>query len=261
MNEGLLSGSLDIVTGGTTVFLTLWSKAKGTSSAVRGIGAVSALPLELVTRNPKVQKFTDLSDQDRISVTTLRVSVHAILLQMAAEKYWGAGSAERINKLTVQLPHGDAAAALMSGASEVNSHFSAPPFQEIELKKEGIHKISSAQDILGAPASYMVAYTTEKFRNDNPKTYKAFVEALQEAQELIKKDPAAAAKIYLDQSKDNITVDETVAIIKDPGSTFTLTPQNVLPFAVFMAKTGIIKVAPATWQEMFFPEAQNTPGS
>src|SRR5262245_49683173 len=29
MNEGLLSGSLDIVSGGTTVFITLWSKAKG----------------------------------------------------------------------------------------------------------------------------------------------------------------------------------------------------------------------------------------
>jgi NitT/TauT family transport system substrate-binding protein len=261
MNEGLLSGSLDIVSGGTTVFLTLWSKAKGTPSAVRGIGAVSALPLDLLTRNPKVHKFEDLGDNDRISVTTLRVSVHAILLQMAAEKFWGAGSAERINKLTVQLPHGDAAAAMMSGASEVNNHFSAPPFQDIELKKEGIRKISSAQDILGAPASYMVAYTTEKFRNDNPKAYKAFVDALQEAQELIKKDPAGMAKIYLDQSKDKITVDEAVAIIKNPGSTFEMTPQNVMPFAKFMAKANIIKVAPTSWQEMFFPEVQNLPGS
>lgn len=261
MNEGLLSGSLDIVSGGTTVFLTLWAKAKGTPSAVRGIGAVSALPLDLLTRDPKVHKFTDLGEGDRISVTTLRVSVHAILLQMAAEKYWGPGSAERINKLTVQLPHGDAAAAMISGATEVNNHFSAPPFQEIEMKKESIRKISSAQDILGAPASYMVAYTTEKFRNDNPKAYKAFVDALLEAQDLIKKDPAGMAKIYLDHSKDKITVDEAVAIIKNPGSTFVLTPQNVMPFGTFMAKAGIIKVAPASWQEMFFPEAQKTSGS
>ena len=43
MNEGLLSGRLDIVSGGTTVFITLWGKTNGTSSAVRGIGAVSAL--------------------------------------------------------------------------------------------------------------------------------------------------------------------------------------------------------------------------
>jgi NitT/TauT family transport system substrate-binding protein len=261
MNEGLLSGSLDIVSGGTTVFLTLWAKAKGTPSAVRGIGAVSGLPLYLLTRDPKVHKFTDLGPNDRISVTTLRVSVHAILLQIAADKYWGPGSEERINKLTVQLPHGDAAAVMISSAGEVNNHFSAPPFQDIELKKEGIRKISSEQDILGTRATYMVAYTTEKFRNDNPKAYKAFVEALKEAHELIAKDPEGAAKIYLEHSKDKISLDEAVAIIKNPGSTFTLAPSGVMAFASFMAKAKIIKVAPASWKEMFFPEVQGMSGS
>jgi NitT/TauT family transport system substrate-binding protein len=259
MNEGLLSGSLDIVSGGTTVFVTLWSKAKGTPSAVRGVGAVSGLPLYLLTRNPKVHKFEDLGDNDRISVTTLRVSVHAILLQIASEKKWGDSS--RINKLTVQLPHGDAAAAMISGATEVNNHFSAPPFQDIELKKEGIRKISSEEEILGTRATYMIAYTTEKFRSANPKVYKAFVDALGEAHEMIKKDPAEVAKIYLDQSKDKITVDEAVAIIKNPGSTFTMTPSGVTAFANFMKKAGIIKVAPDSWKDMFFPEVQNTPGS
>src|SRR3981081_1522311 len=41
MNEGLISGSLDIVSGGTTVFITLWAKAKGSPQAGRGVGAVS----------------------------------------------------------------------------------------------------------------------------------------------------------------------------------------------------------------------------
>ncbi|MGA7163722.1 MAG: ABC transporter substrate-binding protein, partial [Pseudolabrys sp.] len=80
MNEGLLSGRLDIVSGGTTVFITLWGKTTGTSSAVRGIGAVSALPLYLLTRDPNVKKIEDLGPNDKIAVTTLKVSVHAILL-------------------------------------------------------------------------------------------------------------------------------------------------------------------------------------
>jgi NitT/TauT family transport system substrate-binding protein len=62
MNEGLLSGSLDIVSGGTTVFVTLWAKAKGTPSAVRSIGAVSALPLWFMTKNPNVKSLADLTD-------------------------------------------------------------------------------------------------------------------------------------------------------------------------------------------------------
>ena len=228
---------------------------------MRGIGGVSTLPLYLLTRNPNVKKIEDLGDNDRVAVTTLKVSVHAILLQMAAEKIWGPGNAGRLDRLVVQIPHGDAAAAMISGAGEINNHFTAPPFQDIEMKKAGIRRISSAQDILGAPATYMVAYTTERFRRDNPKTYQAFVDALKEAQELVNKDAAEAAKIYLDHSKDNISLDEAVAIIKDPGSSFDMTPSNVMTFAKFMAKQGIIKVAPTSWQDMFFPEVQNLPGS
>ena len=261
MNDGLLSGSLDIVSAGTTVFVTLWAKAAGSPGAVRGIGGVSTLPLFLLTRDPDVKKIEDLGDKDRVAVTTLKVSVHAILLQMAAEKIWGEGNAGRLDRLVVQIPHGDAAAAMISGAGEINNHFSAPPFQDIEMKKAGVRRISSAQDILGAPATYMVAYSTERFRRDNPKPYQAFVDALKEAQELVKKNPAEAAKIYLDHAKDNVSVDEVVAILKDPGSSFDMAPSNVLTFAKFMAKQGIIKVAPATWQDMFFPEVQGLSGS
>ncbi len=261
MNDGLLSGSLDIVSAGTTVFVTLWAKAAGSPAAVRGIGGVSTLPLYLLTRDPDVKKIEDLGDKDRVAVTTLKVSVHAILLQMAAEKIWGAGNGGRLDRLVVQIPHGDAAAAMISRAGEINNHFSAPPFQNIEMKQAGVRRISSAQDILGAPATYMVAYTTERFRRDNPKTYQAFVGALKEAQEMVKQNPTEAAQIYLDHSKDNVTLDETIAILKDKGSSFDMAPSNVLTFAKFMAKQGIIKVAPATWQDMFFPEVQGLSGS
>ncbi|MFL5103809.1 MAG: ABC transporter substrate-binding protein, partial [Xanthobacteraceae bacterium] len=76
MNEGLLSGSLDIVSGGTTVFITLWAKAKGSPQAVRSIGAISALPLWFMTRNPNVHKLEDLlGANDKIALTTVKVSV------------------------------------------------------------------------------------------------------------------------------------------------------------------------------------------
>jgi NitT/TauT family transport system substrate-binding protein len=78
---------------------------------------------------------------------------------------------------------------------------------------------------------------------------------------MIKKDPVECAKIYLDHSKDKISLDDTVALIKSPGSTFEMTPQNVLTFAKFMAQRGIIKRAPNSWQDMFFPEVQSLPGS
>jgi len=261
MNEGLLSGSLDIVSGGTTVFITLWAKAKGTPQAVRSVGAISALPLWFMTRNPNVNKLEDLGDKDKIALTTVKVSVHAILLQMAAEKIWGPAQSGRFDALTVGIPHGDAVAALLSNVHEINNHFSAPPFQYVEARAPGVRRITTAQDILGSPSSYMVAYATEKFRNDNPKTFAAYVAALDEVIAYINNDPKAAARDYLDASKEPVTLDETVAMITDPGAKFTTAPTNVMTFADFMFKQGLIKARPASWKEMVFPELYALPGS
>src|SRR5262249_55907419 len=219
MNEGLLSGSLDIVSGGTTVFITLWAKAKGTPQAVRSIGSLSACPPWVLARHPNVNRLEDLTDKDRIALTTVKVSVHAILLQMAAEKIYGPANSNRFDALTVGISHGDAVAALTSGVHEINNHFSAPPFQYVEAKA-GVRRITSAQDILGSPSSYMVAYATEKFRAENPKTYAAVVAALDEVIATINKDPRAATKDYLDASGDKVSLDEAVQMGTDPGAEF-----------------------------------------
>jgi len=261
MNEGLLSGSLDIVSGGTTVFITLWAKAKGTPMSVRSIGSISALPLWFMTRNPNITRLEDLTEKDRIALTTVKVSVHAILLQMAAEKIFGPANSNRFDTLTVGIPHGDAVAALTSGVHEINNHFSAPPFQYVEARAPGIRRITSAQDILGSPSSYMVAYATERFRADNPKTYAAFVSALDEVLAAINKDPRVAAKDYLAASGDKISLDEAVEMITDPGAKFTTAPTNVMTFAEFMHKQGLIKTRPDTWKDMFFPELHAAAGS
>jgi sulfonate transport system substrate-binding protein len=261
MNEGLLSGSLDIVSGGTTVFITLWAKARGTPQAVRSVGAISALPLWFMTRDPNVNRLEDLGENDRIALTTVKVSVHAILLQMAAAKIYGPERSDRFDALTVGIAHGDAVAALVSGAHEINNHFSAPPFQYVEAKAPGVRRVTTAQDILGGPASYMVAYATERFRAENPRTYGAFLAALREVIESINRDPRAAARDYLATSKDPITLDETVAMVTDPGTKFTTAPTNVMTFAAFMHKQGLIKTRPDSWRDMFFPELHDGPGS
>jgi NitT/TauT family transport system substrate-binding protein len=187
--------------------------------------------------------------------------VHAILLQMAAEKIYGPAQSGRFDALTVGISHGDAVAALVSGVHEINNHFSAPPFQYVEARAPGVRRITTAQDILGSPASYMVAYATERFRTDNPKTYAAFVAALDEVMTYINRDPRAAAKDYLEASKDPITLEEAVTMITDPGAKFTTAPTNVTTFAEFMAKQGLIKARPGSWKDMFFPELYGLPGS
>ncbi len=106
----------------------------------------------------------------------------------------------------------------------------------------------------------MIAAST-RYREANPKTYKAFFEALKEAIDTINKDKRAAAKIYLEQAKDTKnTVDEIYAMISAADYAYTLTPQKVGKTADFMYKIGSIKTKPASWKDLFFPEVHNLPG-
>ena len=63
MNDALLSGSLDIASGGIAPFIVLWAKAKNTLE-VRAISALDSMPLSFNTRNPDVHRLEFLSPPD-----------------------------------------------------------------------------------------------------------------------------------------------------------------------------------------------------
>ena len=43
--------------------------------------------------------------------------------------------------------------------------------------------------------------------------------------------------------------------MNDPEVEFTTRPLTIPPMIDFMARTGSLRVKPATWQDLFFPEA------
>ena len=89
MNEALLSNSTDIVSGGVPGLITLWDKTQGTSFEVKGICALSSQPFLLNTANPDIKSIKDFTERDRIAVPSIKVSVQAVLLQMAAAAAYG----------------------------------------------------------------------------------------------------------------------------------------------------------------------------
>jgi NitT/TauT family transport system substrate-binding protein len=52
-----------------------------------------------------------------------------------------------------------------------------------------------------------------------------------------------------------------VKVLEDPLVTFTTTPNKVTTYADFMHEIGAVKVKPASWKDMFFPEIHSLPGS
>ena len=119
----------------------------------------------------------------------------------------------------------------------------------------------NSYDVLGGPSSATVLYATEKFRNDNPKTYRAFVDALAEAAQFASKNPEAAADLYIRVNQAKIDRTLLVKVLKNPQVQFKVAPQNTYPLAEFMHRVGAIKNQPKSWQDYFFQDPVTAQGS
>jgi len=159
MNEALLSNSTDIVSGGVPGLITLWDKTQGTSFEVKGICALSSQPFLLTPPPIPISNPSRISaSATAIGVPSIKVSVQAVVLQMAAAAAFGEENYAKLDPLTVSMSPPDATIAMLSGAGGVNSAFSVPPFQFQQLEQKNIHTVLSSFDVLG-PHSFTVAWT------------------------------------------------------------------------------------------------------
>jgi len=260
MNDGVISGALQFIAVGAPSLITLWDKT-ATNVGVKGVSAMTTYPLYLNVRNPNVKSIRDFTDKDKIAVPSIKVSTQAIMLQMAAAKEFGDANYARLDPFTVGLSHPDAQLAITNNTGGVDAHFTSSPFHEQEIKIPGMRTLTTNYEILGGPATAVVIAASSKFRDGNPKTYKAFFDGLKEAIDSINKDKRAASKVYLEQAKDTKNTPEDIyAMINAADYAYTLTPQKVGKTADFMFKIGAIKTKPASWKDLFFPEVQNLPG-
>jgi NitT/TauT family transport system substrate-binding protein len=259
MNDALLSGNLHVASGGFAPFLILWDRTRGTLN-VKAVAALSSMPMYLVTNNPNVKSIRDFTDKDRISMAGAGQSIQTIVLQMAAAKEFGDANYNKFSTLYRNLSHPDGLAAFLSG-TEITAYFSSPPFQYQALERPGVRRILNSYDISGGPATFLAAWATSKFRDENPKTYQAFFNAFKEATDYVNANKRAAAEIYVKESKDKSGVEAIEKMLNDPEIRITMTPEQTMPIASFMSKTGTLKGKAASWKDLFFPELHNLPGS
>ena len=260
MNEALLAGSLDVVSAGVPPMLTLWDRTRGRQN-VKAVAALGALPNVLLSNNPKVRTLKDFSDKDRIAVPAAGTGFQSRTLQIETARLFGKDDFKRFDTISVSLPHPDATAALMSGASEITAHFSSAPFYYQALEKPGVHKVLTSYDILGGPATFNVPYATQKFHDENPKTNKAFYAALLEAAQWIGEHKPQAAETFIRVQKSKLPLDLVRRIVEDPDNDFSASPLRTQVYADELFKLGVLKNRAASWKDYFFDEAHAQPGS
>jgi NitT/TauT family transport system substrate-binding protein len=265
VNDALLSGSADFIAAGPPGFITLWDRTAG-SAMVKGVAAMTSLPMYLNTTAEHLQTLDDLTDQDKIGVTAPKVSIPALIMQMYARERYGPDDTNRFDRYTVTMTHPDGVIAMLARSGAISAHYTSPPFHQRERKDPGIRTIMTSNDVMGGATTFTMVSTTTAFRDEHPDLYNAFLGALEEANDLINTDPRAAAEILLASTAGGtgdagFTVDEILEVLNDPDVTFTTTPQNVMKYAEFMHDIGSIQNRPSSWQDLFFPEIHDAPGS
>jgi len=260
MNDALLSGNLDFASGGLGPLLTIWGKTQ-TNVKVKGVAALNAMPLYLVTTNPNIKTLKDFTEKDKIALPGVKTSIQAVTLQIAAEQAFGKGQQDRLDSFTVSISHPDALASMLGGKSEINSHFASAPFQEIELADSRVHKVLDSYDVLGGPHTFNTVWTTSKFAVANPKIMKAFLDALEESMNRIKADPAAAATLWVKAENSKLTAAYAEKIIRNPQNEWTTTPKKILTYLDYMNRGGLVSVKTRDWKDIFFPGIHAAPGS
>ena len=160
--DALLSGATHLHAAGPPSFLFLWDRTRGTTD-VTGIAAMTSLPGYLNTTNPNIKSLRDVTEQDKIALNGVKVSIPAIIMQMVARKEFGPKETFRYDKYTVSMSHPDALAALLSGISEINLHFTSVSFHARELKDPRVRTILSSDDVMGGSTTFTMLSATKKF--------------------------------------------------------------------------------------------------
>jgi NitT/TauT family transport system substrate-binding protein len=259
-NDALLSGNLHFAAGGTGPAIILWDRTRANVD-VRGVAALSSMPNLLITRNPAIKSIRDFTDKDRIAMAGAGSSVQTTYLQMATAKEYGIENYRKLAPLMVNLSHPDGLRALLAGGSEITSQFTSPPFQNQALETPGMHVVLNSYDVMGGPNTFLMVWAAKKFRDENPRTYKAVLDALKEATDAINANKRRAAEIYVKEGGGKESVEKILAIMEDPQIHYTLAPERILPYAQFMHQVGTLKNRPESWKDLFFPDIHDLAGS
>ena len=225
---------------------------------------LAAMPLKLNTNDKSVKKLEDyLNVKDhKISTPSVKVSIQAVVLQMAAAKKWGPENAFKLDPLTVSMKHPSAMAALLAGGQAVKSHFATLPTSFAELKSGKVHNVLTSYDVLGGEHSTVAMYNTQKWKDDNPKLYKCVWQSYRKAIKWINDNKKEGAALYKRFTKSKLDLKDIEGMVGDVNEMhYSLAPKRTMGFAKFMHSIKAIKNMPSSWKDYYWENNYDQDGS
>jgi NitT/TauT family transport system substrate-binding protein len=240
VREGMLTGDIQVGSGGTGPFLV------GYSAGVdwKVLSPLNEMDLWLMVVDEQIQDLGDFGDGS--IATPASDSMQAVILRKGAQEQLGDSAA--LDNNIVALTHPEGLPALASG--QISGHLTSPPFQ-FQEQDEGARPILKSFDLFG-PHTFINVFVLQDYHDDHPEAMEALYSNIQEATELIESDPDRAAEILSEESGGETSAEEFRRFMTEEGVAYTTQPNGFIEFAEFMQQTGLIDEVPASQEELIF---------
>jgi NitT/TauT family transport system substrate-binding protein len=115
---------------------------------------------------------------------------------------------------------------------------------------------------VGGKASFLVLAATRKSMDAQPKLTQAVMKALDEASDVIRKDPRKVAQIFLKyEPSRSLDVRTLESVLRDLKDDFGNEVHGIEAYAAFMGRHGTLKERPKSWKDVVIPQLAAMPGS
>jgi len=242
MNEGIISGDVDIAMMGVAPYLIGWDKGV----PYKIYSAISHQPSGLVTYDSEITSLVDFTKEDKIALPSYG-SIQHILLAMAAEKELG--DMHAFDEQLINMKHPEGMQTLMT-KQEVKGHFTTSPILNKELEIEGYHQVVSGVEAFGGDFTFAVGVAANDFYNNYPELYDGLVQATNEAMEFINENPEKTAEILAEV--EGVTPEIMLTYLQADGVDYTSEPCGILEMAQFMQRGEFISKVPTSMDELVF---------
>ena len=150
--------------------------------------------------------------------------------------------------------------AIQSCRSTVKSQMTIMPQSTVELSSGKGHVVLSSKDILGTPYTFDVAFTTEAFRQNNPKTYQAILDGFADTIAYLQANPERTAELYMKAERFSGTKEVLVEILNgktEDDFSYTTEPHGTDAMFEFMQKSGAVGDPAKSAKDVWFAKSPN----
>jgi NitT/TauT family transport system substrate-binding protein len=211
---------------------------------------ISFNQVALVTDQSDINTIRDFSDTDRIAILSPGSTQH-ILLCIASNQVFG--DPNKFDNQIVSLSHPDAMDALIAN-TEITAHFATPPYLDKELE-QGMKIITTGEEIMGQPFTFITGVALESFYDGNPEEYDAIISSLNTAIEYINNNMDEAVTILAPvYDVDKATLKKQMTY---NGTIYSNRLAGIDKLAEEMYDIGLLKNR-ISYQDAVFPESRGS---